>query len=62
MTRLRASIIALLERDGEVAVVVGDTRLGDGPGPEIGDARAEVFGLEGKTLILDALLLRPSAQ
>src|SRR5215471_4718633 len=55
---LRASIIALRERDGEVAV---DTR---GSGREIGDALAEVFGLEGKLLIPDALLLllRPSAQ
>jgi len=50
--------IALCERDGEVAV---DTR---GSGREIGDALAEVFGLEGKTLtlMLLLLLLRPGLQ
>src|SRR5215475_2451224 len=57
-----ASTIALRERDGDVAVVVGDTRPGDGPGREIGEAQAEVAGLEGMTLILDALLPRPSLQ
>jgi len=58
-----ASIIALCERDGDVAVVVGDASLGDGSGREkAGDPQAEVFGLEGKTLILDALLLLPSPQ
>jgi hypothetical protein len=53
----RSPIIALRERDGEVAV---DTR---GSGREIGDALAEVFGREGKTLtlMLLLLLLRPSA-
>ena len=62
LDQVAASIIALCERDGEVAVVVGDTRPGDGSGREIGGAQAEVFGLEGKTLILDALLPRPSVQ
>jgi hypothetical protein len=61
-TRSRASIIGLRERDGDVAVVIRDTRRGDGPGREISEAQAEVSGLEGKTLILDALLPRPSPQ
>ena len=52
-------IIALQERDGDV--VVGD-RVGDGPGIGKGDAQAEVSGLEGMTLILQALLPRPGPQ
>jgi hypothetical protein len=50
------------ERDGEVAVVVGDGRRGYAWGREIGGAQAEVCGREGKTRILDALLLRPGLQ
>jgi hypothetical protein len=57
------SAIAFCERDGDVAVVVGDDCLGDESGLEIGgNPQAEVFGLEGRTLILDALLLLPSPQ
>ena len=52
MTRPWASIIALHERDGDVAVVVGDTRLGDGSSREIVGAQAEVRR-GGKILILD---------
>src|SRR5580698_5740713 len=44
--------LAASERDGEVAA--GVARLGGGSGREIGDAQAEVFGVGGKTLILDA--------
>ena len=39
------------------AVTGSGDRVGDGSGREIGDAQAEVFGRQGKTLILVALLL-----
>jgi hypothetical protein len=60
LTRLRASIIALRERDGEVAV--GGARLGDGFGPEVGNSHAEILGPKGETLRVDAVLGRPGLQ
>ncbi len=61
-TRLRGAREFLALRVGHGEVAVGDARVGDRRGGEVGDPQAEILRLQRQLPIVDALGVRPAAE